>query len=83
MPCPPAGVKVYNAKLSSHRHTNGVKPYWYWANGCDGTVTEQNGESLVSLVCSGIEGCDGNVTEIVSSCELLVASCELLVAGSW
>ena len=26
-------------------------------------VTEQNGESLVSLVCTGVEGCDGNVTE--------------------
>jgi len=41
----------------------GVKPYWCLAKGCDGTVTEQNGESLISLVCSGIEGCDGNVTE--------------------
>ena len=41
----------------------GVKPYWCLAKGCDGTVTEQNGESLVSLVCTGVEGCDGNVTE--------------------
>ena len=52
--------------MQNYRHIvtrMGVKPYWYWAKGCDGTVTEQNGESLVSLVCTGVEGCDGNVTE--------------------